>query len=274
VPLDETQRFSPKRGTALLDNLLGRNPDDPSGLELAQATLRLLEPELLRIRICFLIEAREEALRETGAVPARELQGLRFESARWVSHTRKLSRGRVTASTDRRGQHPVELALLPNGRGERRPKRVRSTALFGAYPCDLTTLRDWQHCEQLRDEAAEIGDTVRGRTQHDDSDGGTRQLLLKGKITVDRDENVELVLRSRQEFAILQRSPASVRHCLHVVALDVRREAPIDALVEKHPHDAFEIIRAVASSRKATTWSRLTVGNPAKKSSIVSPPSR
>ena len=56
------------------------------------------------------------------------------------------------------------------------------------------------------------------------------------------------------------------------------RQVPVfskdDALVKKHPHDALAIIRAVASSRKATTCSRLTVGNPARKSSIVSPPSR
>ena len=134
-------------------------------------------------------------------------------------------------------------------------------------------LRDRQRCEQLGDEAAQVRNTVGWRTQHDDGDGEARQILLKGKVAVDGDEDVELGLRSPEELAILQRSPASLWHCLHVVSLDVAREAPIDALVEKHPHDAFEIIRAVASSRKATTCSRLTVGNPARKSSIVSPPS-
>src|SRR6266446_3295453 len=75
-------------------------------------------------------------------------------------------------------------------------------------------------------------------------------------------------------------------------AAPVRGEASIDALVEKHPHDAFAIIRAVASSRKATICSRVPVqalidyleggetiddflaGFPTEKSSIVSPPSR
>jgi hypothetical protein len=37
---------------------------------MAEATLRRLKPELLNTRICVLIEAREEALREAGAVPA------------------------------------------------------------------------------------------------------------------------------------------------------------------------------------------------------------
>jgi hypothetical protein len=77
-----------------------------------------------------------------------------------------------------------------------------------------------------------------------------------------------------EQLTILQCSPACVWHGHHVVSLDVLREAPIDALVEKHPHDVGVIIRAVASSRNATTCSRRTVGNPAKKSSIVSPPSR
>ena len=163
---------------------------------------------------------------------------------------------------------------LSNARAERRAKHVRSSALFGADPRDLTPLGDGQCCEQLGDELPQIRDAVRWRTQRDNGDGKARQILLKGKITVDRDEGIEFVLRSTQEFAVRQRRPAGVWHGLHVVSLDVAREAPIDTLVEKHPHDAFEIIRAVASSRKATTCSRLTVGNPARKSSIVSPPSR
>src|SRR5438093_5581844 len=164
--------------------------------------------------------------------------------------------------------------MRSNARAERRAKRVRSSALFGADPRDLTPLGDGQCCEQLGDELPQIRDAVRWRTQRDNGDGKARQILLKGKITVDRDEGIEFVLRSTQEFAVRQRRPAGVWHGLHVVSLDVAREAPIDTLVEKHPHDAFEIIRAVASSRKATTCSRLTVGNPARKSSIVSPPSR
>jgi len=51
---------------------------------------------MLSTGICFLIEAREEASREAGAVPARELQDLRFEPPRWISHTQRVSRGPVT----------------------------------------------------------------------------------------------------------------------------------------------------------------------------------
>jgi hypothetical protein len=63
---------SPKRGAGLSDDLSGGNPDSSSGLELAQPTLGLLEPELLSIAFTLLIEAGDEALRKTGAIPARE----------------------------------------------------------------------------------------------------------------------------------------------------------------------------------------------------------
>jgi len=110
---------------------------------------------------------------------------------------------------------------------ERRFERVRSSALFGANPGNRATLRDRQRCEQPGDEATQIRKATEWRTQHDDGDGEARQVLLKRKVVVDGDEGVELVLRSLQEVAILQRSPASLRHRLHVVSPDVGREASI-----------------------------------------------
>ena len=88
---DETQRFSPKPGARLLDDLRGRNPNHLSGFQFAQPALGLLEPELLSIGVPLLIKADDQTLRETCPVPARELQGLAFEVACWVSHTEKLS---------------------------------------------------------------------------------------------------------------------------------------------------------------------------------------
>ncbi len=78
---DETQRFSPKRGANPLDDAFGGNRGDLSGLEVGQPTLGLGEPESLHVGIDLLIEAGDEALREAGALPARELQNLRFEFA-------------------------------------------------------------------------------------------------------------------------------------------------------------------------------------------------
>jgi hypothetical protein len=60
----------------------------------------------------------------------------------------------------------------------------------------------------------------------------------------------------------------------HIVADDVARKPPVDALVEQNPQDAAFTIRSFASSRKAMTWLRDTDGNPSRKSSIDSPPSR
>jgi len=81
VPQDETRRYSPKRGTDLPDDPCGGNDSNVSGLEVGQPTLGLSEPEPTRIGVYFLIQAGDKALREAGASPARELQGLRFDFA-------------------------------------------------------------------------------------------------------------------------------------------------------------------------------------------------
>ena len=69
----QTQRFSPKRGAGLPDHLLSGDSSDLPGLGLAQPAFRLLTPELLSIGIYFPLKARDEPLRETGALPGREL---------------------------------------------------------------------------------------------------------------------------------------------------------------------------------------------------------
>ena len=50
---------------------------------------------LFNIGIYFLIKAGDEALREAGAFSAWQSQGLGFEFAYWLSHSRRLSRERV-----------------------------------------------------------------------------------------------------------------------------------------------------------------------------------
>jgi hypothetical protein len=60
---------------------------------------------------------------------------------------------------------------------------------------------------------------------------------------------------------------------LHFVGGKLAAEAPVDALVEQHPHETVSISRSFASSRNAMTCSRVTDGNPSRKSSIVSPAS-
>src|SRR5213594_3620286 len=70
---DETQRFSPKRGAGLPDHLLSGDSSDLPGLDLAQPAFRLLTPELLSVGIHFPLKARDEPLREAGALSGREL---------------------------------------------------------------------------------------------------------------------------------------------------------------------------------------------------------
>ena len=92
MPRDETQPVSPKRSADLLENPFGGDRGNLSGPELSQTPLGFGKPEPLCIGIYFLIEAGDEALRETSALPARKLQGFRFELASWFSHTERVSR--------------------------------------------------------------------------------------------------------------------------------------------------------------------------------------
>lgn len=101
-----------------------------------------------------------------------------------------------------------------------------------------------------------------------------REMLLKGKISVYGHENIELLFGEREKLTISHGRPPHLRHGADVVSGQFPREAAIHTLVEENPHEAFATIRAFASSRKATTWSRFTVGKPSRNSSMVSPASR
>jgi hypothetical protein len=61
---------------------------------------------------------------------------------------------------------------------------------------------------------------------------------------------------------ILGGRPAHLTSGLDVVTDDIARQAPVDALVEKDPHDAASITRSFASSKKAMTCLRVAEGNP------------
>src|SRR3989442_15038069 len=110
---------SPKRGAGLPDHLLSGDSCDLPGLDLAQPALRLLTPELLDIGIYFPLKARDEPLRDPGTLPGQELEGFGFEFARWLRHTRRLSREGVAVPPACRGSHELEskaLKLLPRER--------------------------------------------------------------------------------------------------------------------------------------------------------------
>src|SRR5208282_2355124 len=120
----------------------------------------------------------------------------------------------------------------------------------------------------------EIGKPVRFRLQYDDGDREGTQVLLKGQVPIHRNEHVKTFRGKRQHFAVLDRRTTHLTGHFDVMTEDVTRQAPVDAFVEQDLHDAASITRSFASSRKAMTCSRVTEGNPWRKSSIDSPASR
>jgi hypothetical protein len=97
-----------------------------------------------------------------------------------------------------------------NAGSERRAKRVRSTALFGADPCGLSLLRNLQSDKQLGNQATEIVLSVRPYTQNDDGDREACQVLLERQATVNGDYRVEVILCSVQELTVGETCPAGI----------------------------------------------------------------
>jgi hypothetical protein len=120
----------------------------------------------------------------------------------------------------------------------------------------------------------EIGKPVRFCLKYDDGNREGNQILLEGQVSIYRDEYIEVFGGKRQQLAIRDGRPSHLASGLDVVPDDITRQAPVDTFVEKNPHEAAAITRAFASSRNAMTCSRVTDGNPARKSSIDSPASR
>jgi hypothetical protein len=112
------------------------------------------------------------------------------------------------------------------------------------------------------------------RTKDDNGDRELRYVLLKRQIAIDSDENVVTILGKSEKVTVRLPRPTSLRNRADLVTEEFPREAPVYALVEQDPHVAEATTRAFASSRKAMTCSRFTVGNPSRKASIDSPPSR
>jgi len=141
----------------------------------------------------------------------------------------------------------------PNDRAQRPAQPARWSRWLGADPCDFAGRRLLECLEKLRNQGPEIGQTIRSRAQHDNRNRKARKVPLEREVTIDSHKSVELA---------------------NLVANEVSREPAVNALIQENPHDAEATMRAFASSRKAITCSRLTVGKPSRKSSIVSPPSR
>ncbi|SLM49428.1 protein of unknown function [Nitrospira japonica] len=101
-----------------------------------------------------------------------------------------------------------------------------------------------------------------------------RKVLLECNIAIYCHKNIVLSLRPPQEIAVLNAGPASLRDRDNLMAFNLIGQSTIDTLVEEKFHEATGNMRVFASSRKAITCSRVTVGNPSRKSSMVCPPSK
>src|SRR5688572_988433 len=83
-----------------------------------------------------------------------------------------------------------------------------------------------------------------------------------------------MLFSQAEKLAVLFRLPAHLLNRFHFILDEFACQTLVDTLVEQYLHSASASTRPFAVSNKATTCSCVTVGNPARKSSIVSPASR
>jgi hypothetical protein len=110
-------------------------------------------------------------------------------------------------------------------------------------------------------------------TENDHCDVEFRKILLKRQVAIDRNGNAKLFCSQREKLAVFHGGLTHLRNSPDFMTDYILSDPTINASVEENSHEAAATIRSFASSKKATTWSRVTVGKPSRKLSIVSPPS-
>ena len=65
---------------------------------------------------------------------------------------------------------------------------------------------------ELGHQGSKIRQAIGGRLQNDDSDAELGKVLLKGEVSVDRHENIELCLSESEWLTVLDTGPAGLRH--------------------------------------------------------------
>jgi hypothetical protein len=99
--------------------------------------------------------------------------------------------------------------------------------------------------------------------------------LLKGKALVYGDDHLEPGgFGGGQEISVLETSKFYVPRSLAIVIGKEMPQTLINALVDEESHQTRASKSCFASSNARRAASRETVGNPVRKSSRVSPPSR
>ena len=82
--------------------------------------------------------------------------------------------------------------------------------------------------EEARYERPEIGELVGSRLEHN--------VLLKGQVSIDCYEYVELRRREGEQLPVLERRPSHLTGGFHLVRGKLAAEPPVNTLVEQHPH--------------------------------------
>src|SRR5690348_1266513 len=98
-------------------------------------------------------------------------------------------------------------------------------------------------------------------------------MLLKRQITVNSYEDIKLDVSQSQELAVSDSRPSLSDDGMNFDRVDMIGKPTIYTFVEKNLQAASCPASVAARSRNATTRSRVTEGNPLRKSSIVSPAS-
>lgn len=109
--------------------------------------------------------------------------------------------------------------------------------------------------------------------KNNNGDGEPLYGLLKRKVPIHCEKDIKFLLRLAKQFAVLKPCPPMAMNRDDLVLSQITRDAPINTFVEKNLQGAVDMVRFFASSRNAITCSRVTDGNPSRKSSMLSPAS-
>src|SRR5689334_5982866 len=129
------------------------------------------------------------------------------------------------------------------------------------HPCHLPLRSRPKHPLQLWHQWPKVVQAVRSCLDHDHGNAELRKVLLKREVAVDRHKDIELRLSKPEQLSILDPSPTGLGNRDHIMALKVPGQSAVETFIEQDFHEAAGSMRIFASSRKAITCSRVTVGN-------------
>src|SRR5579864_5211645 len=142
-------------------------------------------------------------------------------------------------------------------------------------PHNLSGLNDSQSGKRGRYDRLQILQAVSGSAENQHSNVPTGHTLLIWDAPIDCYEDIESSgFSGFEQISVLQSRQIGKAGCLAVIAWELKPKALVNALVDHEPHQARASSNSLASSSASTARARETVGNPSRKSSSVSPPSK